>query len=93
MGGNWRSQAVQIGRLSRPACSAPRGLGGHAVTMPTLSWLVGDLGGSLTANVTSVTPGACDHIVLPCSLYVEAVAIVIFTVSSIPYPPLMPPQQ
>ena len=32
--------------------------------MPTLSWMVGDLGGGVTihtASVTSVAPGACDH--------------------------------
>ena len=39
------------------------GPGGHAVNMPTLSWMVGDLGGGMhTASVTSVAPGACDHI-------------------------------
>ena len=33
--------------------------------MPTLSWMVGDLGGGVTihtASVTSVAPGACDHV-------------------------------
>ena len=39
--------------------------------MPTLSWMVGDLGGGVTihtASVTSVAPGACDHIGSACSL-------------------------
>ena len=59
-------RVVQVGQSSRPAGSAPSGLGGAWRHHATLGWLVVDLAGVPihAASVTGLTSGVCDHLII-----------------------------